>query len=276
MKTYPNFNFKKQLGQNFLYDEESLLQIINFANIEPSQSIFEIGPGDGNLTKFLLSVSKNVICIEIDKTLIPVLSKKFSSNSNFFLINGDFLKMSDDFIYKFLSDNNLPNNNLKVVANIPYYITSPIIMKLLSSDLFQELNILVQKEVADRILAVPHTKDYGVLTLGVKFYSDVFSGPFISKEKFTPTPKVDSQVVKFIKKQSILYNIENEFFTLVKASFAQRRKTILNSLSSSLKIEKNKVFNILSSLNIDPLNRPEDLSFEDFLLLSNNYSNFSS
>lgn len=276
MKINSNFNFKKSLGQNFLYDEESLLQIIDFANINSSESIFEIGPGDGNLTKLLLPISKNVICVELDQSLIPVLSKKFSSSNNFFLINEDYLKMSDEYLLHFFSENNLPNKNLKVVANIPYYITSPIIMKLLSSNFFHEMNILVQKEVADRIVSSPHKKDYGVLTLSVKFYADVFAGPIIKKENFTPSPKVDSQVVKFIKKQNILYNIENEFFKIVKASFSQRRKTILNSLSSSLKIEKNIISNVFSSLDLNPLNRPEDFSFEDFLLLANNYSSFSS
>lgn len=257
---------KKQFGQNFLYDDTLLQNIIDFSGINNDDFLLEIGPGSGNLTYHLLNTCKKLIAIEIDKELIPVLNKRFSDKDNFHLINDDFLNMNDELLlseYKKLGLNN--NQKVKVVSNLPYYITSAIIIKLLDIDFISEITLLVQKEVADRICASPNSKDFGVLTLAINFYADTENGFLIPRTYFKPVPQVDSKTVKIIK-HPVLYdkNFEEKLFYIIKNSFLHRRKTLVNSLSSA-NIDKQKVLDILSRLNIPSNARPENLSLDEYV-----------
>ena len=262
------FHTKKSFGQNFLYDEEILDNIISFANVSKDDFIIEIGPGKGTLTKLLSNSAKKVLAIELDNDLIPYLNTTFE-NTNVHILHKDFLKTTDEEILSVLKSMSHNNEDIKVVANIPYNITSLIINKLLSCKFIKDITLLVQKEVADRICAKNDTHDYGILTLAVQYYADAIPGFIVDKKYFKPMPKVDSKVIKLIKHE-VPFDDEftKKFFKIIKCSFSKRRKTLANSLSSSYSlVTKEQVENSLLKLNKNPMARPEDLSIEDYFAL---------
>lgn len=263
------FHTKKSFGQNFLYDEETLNNIVSFANLSKNDFVLEIGPGKGTLTRLLSTSAKKVLAIELDNDLINYLNTAFQ-DTNVTIYHKDFLKISNTEILDILKSMDYQTENLKVVANIPYNITSPIINKLLSCSLINDITLLVQKEVADRICAKVDSHDYGILTLAVKYYADATAGFIVDRKYFKPIPKVDSKVIK-ITKHPVPYDdtFTKKFFSIIKSSFSKRRKTLANSLSSSsANITKEQVESCLLKLNKNTMARPEDLSIEDYFSLT--------
>ena len=267
-----NFNYKKQLGQNFLIDEETLFNIVSKSDITKDDFVLEIGPGNGKLTEKLLPYPKALCLVEIDRDLIPILNDKFSSYKNISIIHDDFLNMDFDIIVnefiKYGFDKN--KDKIKVVANLPYYITGPIIFSLLENDLVSKIVIMVQKEVADRLVSPPNSRDYGVITVIANFYGEVKKLFNVPKEYFYPRPKVDSAVIR-IDKYSHSYIIEkyndidyNYLKHIIKVSFQQRRKTLVNSLSNQLEIDKSIIKTIIISMFDNENIRPENLSLDDY------------
>lgn len=261
---YP-FMMKKKYGQNFLIDSHVLSKIINAANITKSDSILEIGPGIGSLTQELLAHAKEVIAIEIDKSLIPILNDQFGHLENFSLINNDILKLNLQDILK-------DKSSIKVVANLPYYITTPIIMDLLESNLpFISIIVMVQKEVADRIVAKPGTKDYGSISASIAYYAQTRIVANVPQHSFMPRPNVNSAVIELslYKNPPVALDNKELFFRVIKAAFSQRRKTILNTLANNFAIDKSSIKNILDLANIAENVRGETLSIMDFATLAN-------
>ena len=263
------FHTKKSFGQNFLYDEDILNDIISFANVSKDDFVLEIGPGKGTLTKLLSNNCKKILPIELDNDLISFLNSTFV-NTNVTILHKDFLKTTDEELLDIFKSMSYQNENIKVVANIPYNITSLIINKLLSSKLINEITLLVQKEVADRICAKDDTHDYGILTLAVKYYADAIPGFIVDKKYFRPIPKVDSKVIKIVKHPVAFdEDFTKKFFKTIKAAFSKRRKTLANSLSSSsANITKEQIEDCLSKLNINTMARPEDLSIDNYFSLT--------
>lgn len=277
-----NFKFKHSLGQNFIIDEFLLEDIADESGINKDDYVLEIGPGNGALTRCLCDRAGHVISIEIDKTLIPLLSDNLKEYNNISILNADFMEYDfnniisefEKFGFKKFSD------HIKVVSNLPYYITSPIINMLLFNPYVNEMTIMVQKEVAERIIATPGGKDFGVLTLACNYFSSTEMIFIVSKDCFFPKPKVDSAVVRFIKhKEYIDTSNETNFcieedpsykklFSIIKASFSQRRKKLSNSLSNVLNLDKEKVFDIFQKLGFPENVRAENLSLEDYQKLS--------
>lgn len=250
---------KRYLGQNFLFDPSILKRIIQVAQLDREDLIVEIGPGPGRLTRMLAEKVKKVIAIELDKKLYEKLKAELAGYSNVELIHGNALEYSYE---------NLPE--FKVVANIPYYITTPIIFRLLDTkENVKSMTLTVQKEVAERIVATPGGKDYGVLSIMVQYYAKPNLKFIIPKETFRPVPKVDSAVIhiKILEKPSV-YVVDKELFSrIVKTAFSQRRKMISNSLKSI----RQDVKEWLSEAGIDPDRRPETLSIEEFAKLANKF-----
>ena len=276
-----NFNYKKQLGQNFLIDEETLFNIVSKSDITKDDFVLEIGPGNGKLTEKLLPHPKALCLVEIDRDLIPILNDKFSSYKNISIIHDDFLNMDFDIIVnefvKYGFDKN--KDKIKVVANLPYYITGPIIFSLLENELVSNIVIMVQKEVADRLVSPPNSRDYGVITVIANFYGEVKKLFNVPKEYFYPRPKVDSAVIR-INKYSHSYIIQkyndinyNYLKHIIKVSFQQRRKTLVNSLSNQLGIDKSIIKTIIISMFDNENIRPENLSLDDYIKLANQLSN---
>ena len=260
------FGFSKSLGQNFLIDGNVLNNIIKMGKITKEDLILEIGPGIGTLTEELALNSKKVVAVEIDKNLLPILDETLKAYDNIEIVHGDILKID---IEKLILEK-LDGGPIKVVANLPYYITTPIIGKLLEENLnIQSIIVMIQKEVAHRIVAKPNTKDYGALSIFINFYTDPEIILKVPKTVFMPQPKVDSAVVKLNLKEE-LPNIDRElFFKVVKSAFGKRRKTILNSLSTGeLGLEKEIIKNVLEEANIPPNFRAENLKIEDFIKIS--------
>lgn len=266
-----NFVPKKSLGQNFLVDSNILDKIINSSDVDKNTGVIEIGPGIGALTQKLALKAGKVLAIEIDQYLIPILSKTLSKYNNIKIINENVLKTS---FSKIISEEMNHLSKVKVVANLPYYITSPIIIKLLTDRLdIDSITILIQKEVAERISAKPGGKDYGSLTILIKYFADVKIAFQVSKNVFVPKPKVDSTVLQlFIRKEPIV-KVDNEdlFFNVIRASFKHRRKTIFNNLVIDLfdKNRKEELSDLLVECNIDGKRRAETLTIEEFANLSN-------
>jgi 16S rRNA (adenine1518-N6/adenine1519-N6)-dimethyltransferase len=259
-----NFKFSKSLGQNFLIDNQVLKDIVTSAEINNDDFIIEIGPGVGTLTKELLQVAKKVCAIELDKDLIPILNEELKEFENFELVNKDALKVNfDEIIGK--------EKSVKLVANLPYYVTTPIIAKLLTEGYkFKSLTIMIQKEVAERIDAKPSTKEYGALSLLVQYYCDTELVRKVSPSSFIPRPKVDSSVIRLNKLDSPRVKVDDEklFFKIIRASFNMRRKTLWNALKS-LGLSKDLLENALQECDIDPKRRGETLSIYEFANLSN-------
>jgi len=247
---------KKYLGQNFLYDPSILNRIIQIAQLDREDLVVEIGPGTGRLTKMLAEKVENVVAIELDDKLFAKLKIELAEYHNVELIHGDALK----YFYE-----SLPQ--FKVVSNIPYYITTPIIFRLIKAkENLESMTLTVQKEVAERIVAKPGGKDYGVLSLMVQYHAKPKLEFIIPKGAFRPVPKVDSAVVhiEILERPSVLVKDENFFFRVIKTAFSQRRKMLYNSLKSLHEDVKEK----LVELGIDPNRRPETLSIQEFARLS--------
>lgn len=254
------FSFKKGFGQNFLTDADVLMAIAEAAGEE---GVLEIGPGFGTLTAFLGNRAKKVVSIEIDTTLEPVLKTTLAGFDNVKIHFADVMKTN----LKELIENEFSGMSLSVAANLPYYVTSPILMKLLEEKLpFESITVMVQKEVAERIVAKPGGKDYGALTLAVSYYADAEIIATVPAASFVPAPKVDSAVVKMtLLKNPPIDAPEKDYFRLVKASFAQRRKTMINALSNAgCYGNKDEIRSILESMGYDANLRGETLSMEEF------------
>ncbi len=263
-----NIRASKKYGQNFIIDEKVLKSILDTAEIDKEDCILEIGPGLGTMTRLLCERADKVIAVEIDKNIINVLNINMFGYDNFILINEDIMKTS----IKALLKEHFGERECKVVANLPYYITSPIIMKLLEERLnINSITLMVQKEVAQRIAANPGGKEYGALSVAVQYYSIPQIMATVSRRAFMPQPNVDSAVIHLLirKEPAVKVNDELMFFKVVKASFAQRRKTLLNSLyGSDLGLDRKDVEIILKSCGIEPIRRGETLCLEEFALLS--------
>lgn len=260
------FEFSKSLGQNFLIDGNILKNISKAGEITKEDLILEIGPGIGTLTEELALNAKKVVAVELDKNLLPILDETLKAYDNIEIVHGDILKID----LKELIDNKLEGGPIKVVANLPYYITTPIIGKLLEENLnIHSIIVMVQKEVAGRIVAGPNNKEYGALSLFINFYSHPEIILRVPKTVFMPQPRVDSAVVKLTIKDELPDVDRDLFFKVVKSAFSKRRKTLLNSLSSGeLGLEKEIIKNVLKEANI-PLNmRAENLNIEDFIKIS--------
>lgn len=262
------FRFSKSLGQNFLIDDNVLDKICE--GIDSDTNVIEIGPGFGTLTQRLLLNAKKVVAIEIDKTAIPILEDNLKEFDNFTLINDDVLKCDLD---KIISEH-FGSGRVKIVANLPYYITTPIIMHILESRVrIDELRIMIQKEVAMRISAKEACKDYGALSIAVNYYAEPRIICNVPPSSFIPAPKVSSSVISLAIRTEppVELNSEKGFFKLIKASFGQRRKTLLNALgnSPSIPLGKEELSDILARCGIDAKRRGETLSMEEFARLSN-------
>ena len=262
-----NFHFKKQFGQNFLIDPSVLEHILDYSEINKEDLVIEIGPGIGTLTEALCEKAGFVIAIEIDDKLIPILKDNLSEMDNFFLLHKDALKV--DF-QKLLSEH--PEfSSVKVVANLPYYITTPILMSLLERKLsFRSITVMVQKEVALRMKAAPGTKDYGALSLAVQYYSKPEIVQEVPPHCFIPRPNVSSMVIHLQLHEKAPVSVKDPalLFKTIKFSFMQRRKTLVNALSSGFHLDKKDLQALLSSLSYSENVRGETLSLEDFALIS--------
>lgn len=264
------FNFSKSLGQNFLIDGNIVEKIVDLAEISSEDNVIEIGPGIGTLTQVLCSRAKKVVAIEIDSKLIPILNENLKEYDNFKLVHSDVLKIDIDE----LIEKELHSGNVKVVANLPYYVTTPIIMNLLENNSrISSITVMIQKEVAERISAVPSTKNYGALSIAIQYHSIPTLGFIVSSNCFMPIPKVDSIVIKLdvLETPSVCVNDKEGFFKLIKASFGQRRKILINSIVNSgyFNIGKDDLKKLLISLELDENIRGENLSLRQFAKLSN-------
>ena len=268
LKKY-NIRANKKLGQNFLIDDDAINKIVSSAKINKDDLVIEIGPGLGTLTSKLLEKARRVIAIELDEKMIKILTDRFKLYNNFTLINEDILKVN----LKQLISNNIEIGKAKIVANLPYYITTPIIMKLLEDKLnIESITVMVQKEVADRIVEVPGGKLSGAITYSVNYYAETEEIVLVGKESFIPSPEVDSKVIKLKIRNVPPVNVKNEemFFKVIKASFMQRRKTLINGLTNSGIIQdKKKLEQIIKQMNLNLEIRGEKLSLEQFAELSN-------
>lgn len=269
MKKY-GITANKNLGQNFLIDESVIVDACDSANINKEDLVIEIGPGLGTLTKYILERAGKVICVELDDRMIDILKERFFLYENFEIINEDILKVDLHKLIKEEKNGNI--KNVKIVANLPYYITTPIIMKLLEERLdLQSITVMVQKEVAERLIAVPGERFTGAITYSVYYYADSENVRIVDKSSFIPEPSVESEVINLKIRENPPVNVNNEelFFKLIKIAFMQRRKTLVNSLSNSGFIEKNKIIEILKQLNINENIRAEKLSIQDFANIAN-------
>lgn len=268
LKKY-NFSFQKRFGQNFLIDTHVLEKIVDEAGIDENDCVLEIGPGIGTMTQYLCERAGRVIAVEIDKALIPILNDTLSSYSNVEIINEDILKVDiTNLCNKY--NNGRP---IKVVANLPYYITTPIIMGLFESGCpLESITIMVQKEVADRMKCGPGSKDYGALSLAVQFYSNPEIVANVSPESFIPKPGVGSTVIRLTRypKPPVEVDDEKYMFKLIRAAFNMRRKTMVNSLmSGNLGLTKEEILSAIDKLNLSPQVRGEALTLNEFAALSN-------
>lgn len=263
-----NFNFQKKFGQNFLIDPHVLDKIISAAEITKEDCVLEIGPGIGTMTQYLAENAREVIAVEIDKNLIPILSDTLSSYDNVTIINEDILKVD---IAKIVEEKN-HGKPIKVVANLPYYITTPIIMGLFESHVpLLSITIMVQKEVADRMKVGPGTKDYGALSLAVQYYAKPDIVANVPPNCFIPRPNVGSAVIKLTRYEQSPVQVENEkrMFSIIRASFNQRRKTLVNGLVNGGIAKKEDVLKALEEMELSASVRGEALSLEQFAKLAN-------
>jgi dimethyladenosine transferase len=265
-----NFNFQKKFGQNFLIDTHVLNKIISGADIHSDDCVIEIGPGIGTLTSLIAANAKKVIAVEIDKNLIPILEDTLKEFENITIINEDILKLD-------ISNLALQYNEgkaIKVVANLPYYITTPIIMGLFESHVpIESITVMIQKEVADRIQAGPGTKNYGALSLAVQYYSKPELIANVPQNCFIPRPGVGSAVIKLNAHKKAPYPVDDEalLFKLIRAAFMQRRKTLQNSVcnSNELHLGKDSICLALEQMKLDVNIRGEALNLQQFCELSN-------
>lgn len=276
MRKY-NLDFKKKFGQNFLTSEEILEEVISKAKISKDDIILEIGPGIGTLTSKLLETGAEVISVEVDLELIQPLKDRFFMYDNFTIISADILKVDIYIeILRILKEKkkDLGNRKIKVVANIPYYITTPIIFKLLENrNIVSEIYIMVQKEVAERICAKIGTKESSSITYMVSYYTEYLWDIYVDKTKFMPSPKVDSKVIALKFREKPYPEVKNEelYFEIIRSAFLHRRKTFLNSISASNKIDKKIISNVMEELGIDLRIRAEKITDEIYADIVDKY-----
>jgi len=278
------FRISKSLGQNFLTDRNIVDIIIRGAGIEEGDLVIEVGPGMGVLTAAAAEKARRVIGIEIAENLIPILRETLKEYDNVRIIQGDFLKMDLGELIREAKEeageaekgNRESFTGVKIIGNLPYYITSPIIMKVLEEYAYgvlgiQSLTVMIQKEVADRIRAVPGTKAYGALSVAVQYYCVVETVTVVSKEVFIPKPKVDSAVLRLSMREEPPVKLLDPavFFAVVKAGFGQRRKTLLNSLTGLKGMDKQQIQSLLERAGIDPGRRAETLDLQEFAAIAN-------
>ncbi|MBB6630096.1 16S rRNA (adenine(1518)-N(6)/adenine(1519)-N(6))-dimethyltransferase RsmA [Clostridium algidicarnis] len=264
------FKFTKTLGQNFLVDDKVIEDLVNGAEITSQDFVIEIGPGVGTVTREILKKAKRVTAIEIDRDLIPILVEELREFDNFQLVHKDALKIDYNEIIG-------EETKVKLVANLPYYLTTPIIARLLNGKYdFQSLTVMIQKEVADRIHAKPSTKEYGSLSLLVQYYCDTSVIRTVSPTCFLPRPKVDSIIIRLDRLSKPRVEVTNEelFFKIIRSSFNMRRKTLPNGLKV-LGFSKELIEQAFKSSNIDVMRRGETLSIEEFAMLANNIDELS-
>ena len=265
-----NFNFQKKFGQNFLIDTHVLDKIIRESGITKEDCVLEIGPGIGTMTQYLAENAREVVAVEIDDNLIPILEDTLSAYDNVTVIHDDILKVD---IGKIVEERNA-GKPIKVVANLPYYITTPIIMGLFESHVpLKSITIMVQKEVADRMQVGPGTKDYGALSLAVQYYAEPEIVANVPPNCFMPRPNVGSAVIRLIRYDNPPVDVKDEkfMFALIRASFNQRRKTLVNGLTNAanLKVTKEQILCALEKMNLPATIRGEALTLEQFAILAN-------
>ena len=268
------FTFKKSLGQNFLIDASILNRIVDGAGVNGNVGVIEIGPGIGSLTEALAKKAKKVISFEIDGRLLPILSETLADYSNVEIINNDILKVDVD---KIIAEKMSDCEKIMVVANLPYYITTPILTHLIeNTEKIDGYAVMMQKEVANRLNAKVGTKDYNSLTILLNYYTDVEYLFTVPKKVFVPAPNVESAVVKIMTKETREFETDTKFFKFVRSCFVQRRKTLLNNLISSYgKDKKQDLQNACVDSDIEPGRRSETLSLAEFYNLYNNLTNNS-
>ena len=265
-----NFNFQKRFGQNFLIDAHILDKIVTGAGVTKEDTVLEIGPGIGTMTQYLAERARRVIAVEIDKALIPILNDTLSEYDNVTIINDDILQVDINKLVKEYNE----GRPIKVVANLPYYITTPIIMGLFESHVpLESITIMVQKEVADRMQVGPGTKDYGALSLSVQYYANPKIIAYVSPECFIPKPNVGSAVIQLLRYETPPVEVRDEdfMFKVIRASFNQRRKTLSNAISNAGNIKANRemVQDVLRKMDLDESIRGEKLSLDQFAEFSN-------
>lgn len=253
----------KNLGQNFLVNDDAVTGIVDAANVSKDDLIIEIGPGLGTLTKELLDRAGKVICIELDKRMIEILNDRFSMYDNFKVLNDDVLKVN---LKELIAKEKIKTT--KIVANLPYYITTPIIMKLLEERLdIETITVMIQKEVADRLVTAPGTGDTGAITYAIRYYTNPKRVLEVLNTAFIPEPKVNSTVINLevLKEPKVAVKDEKKLFDVIKTAFMQKRKTLLNALANSNKYgSKEQICKTLELLSIDNRVRPEKLTLEEF------------
>lgn len=271
MKKY-NIKANKALGQNFLISQNVVDNIVESSKIGKEDLVIEIGPGLGTLTKELLEKAKKVICIELDKRMINILQDRFNLYSNFEIINQDVLKVNlKELIKQEREKNNI--ENVKIVANLPYYITTPIIMKLLEDELdLESITVMIQKEVAERLIATPGEKQTGAITYSVYYYAKAEGILEVPNDSFIPEPEVTSKVIKLNIRKEPPIEVKNKkiMFKIIKSAFMQRRKTLLNALTNTkVFLNKEEGIKILKQLSLDENVRAEELTLQDFANITN-------
>ncbi len=263
----------KRYGQNFLVDDNILEQIVRASGVTKEDLVIEIGPGLGNLTEYLLDNAKYALLVEIDPKMIEVIQDRFKDRTNYTLLNEDILKVNIDSVVKEIQqENNIEFSSVKVVANLPYYITTPIIFKLLEDEnTISDITVMVQKEVASRMVAEPKSKEFGILTLMVRYFSNASIEIEVPNSSFIPSPDVTSAVITLKKERK--YSVKNEkiFFELIHKAFAQRRKKMINSLEASKfnQMSKSDIEELFNRCNIDFNTRAEQLDIDDFVNIAN-------
>ena len=265
-----NFNFQKKFGQNFLIDTHVLDKIIAAANITEDDLVLEIGPGIGTMTQYLCEHARQVVAVEIDKNLIPILKDTLSEYDNVKVIQNDILKVDINEI----AEKENGGRPIKVVANLPYYITTPIIMGLFESHVpIENITVMVQKEVADRMQVGPGTKEYGALSLAVQYYAEPYIVANVPPNCFMPRPKVGSAVIRLTRHKENPVEVKDEalMFRLIRASFNQRRKTLVNGLTNSPEVQasKEEILAALEEMGVSATVRGETFGLEEFATLAN-------
>lgn len=269
-----NIRANKRYGQNFLIDDNILENIVSSSNIGKEDLVIEIGPGLGNLTEYILQSCKYALLVEIDPKMIEVLEYRFNDRNNFKLVNEDILKVDVDNMIKSIEEEiGYKFKNIRVVANLPYYITTPILFKLLEDEnKIDTITVMIQKEVAERMVANPKSKEYGILTLMVEYFSDAKIEVIVPNSSFIPEPGVTSAVISLSKRSK--YNVKNEklFFELIHKAFAQRRKKMTNSLIAGKfnNMEKDEIELLFEKCNISLNARAEELEIEKYIEIINN------
>lgn len=263
------FTFSKALGQNFLINPSVCPRMAELSGADKGVGVIEVGPGIGVLTDELCALADKVVAVELDKRLLPVLEETLAHHDNIKVVNADILELD---LHKLIKDE-FEGMEVVVCANLPYYITSPVIMRLLEEKLpIYAITVMVQKEAAQRICAEVGSRQSGAVTVSVNYYAEPEMLFTVSAGSFMPAPKVDSAVIRLniLKEPPVSVNDEKKFFSVVKASFAQRRKTVTNSISSSLSMDKAKVTEILENANVSANSRAEKLTLQNFADIANN------